>query len=187
MQAGDQRSSPNISDGNIYRGHDKLEKMIDMMKTLTAILLMMLSITAAGQRQVIATAGNSDENAEGSLSWTMGEPAVNTWSSSGAMITQGFQQSNLEVSTLVEPDPGSFLRAIAYPNPVQDMMRVEVKNRGNTILYLELYDMNGRLLDKQQVQSNPSRLDFGEHPAGEYILQLKTAEKRIQSFKIIKR
>lgn len=148
---------------------------------------MMLSITANGQRQVIATAGDSDENAEGSLSWTIGELAVATWSSSGTMITQGFQQSNLEVSTLIEPDAGSGFWAIAYPNPVRDRMSVEVENWSKTTLYLELYDMSGRLLHKQQVQSNPSRLDFGEHPAGEYILQLMTAKKRIQSFKIIKR
>lgn len=158
-----------------------------MIKIQTTLLLLLLSLSVAGQRQVVSTAGEFNRNSDGSLSWTLGELTISTWSSSETMLTQGFQQSNLVVSTRIEPAAGSVFRAIAYPNPVRDRMSVEVDNWSKTTLYLELYDMNGRLLHKQQVQSNPSRLDFGGHPAGEYILQLKKAGKLIQSFKIIKR
>ena len=65
------------------------------MKHLALIIGCIISLTVAGQSvspEVIASSGNYYEAANASLSWTLGEVAVETYSSGGITLTQGFQQ-----------------------------------------------------------------------------------------------
>ncbi|OQX82230.1 MAG: hypothetical protein B6D64_00925 [Bacteroidetes bacterium 4484_276] len=66
------------------------------MKTLITTIAIWLSATVLyGQSvspEVIATSGGYFENAEISLSWTLGETVTETFSSGNVTLTQGFQQ-----------------------------------------------------------------------------------------------
>lgn len=72
---------------------------------------------------VIASSGGFFSNANGSLSYTVGEMTmVQTFTSSNNILTQGFQQPNDNIVGLLDfvKDPtGTF---VLYPNPVVDKL-----------------------------------------------------------------
>jgi hypothetical protein len=56
------------------------------------VLTMLLISQQVCPQQVVATAGGYYDNVTGSLSWTLGEIATETFSNGGYILTQGFQQ-----------------------------------------------------------------------------------------------
>ena len=97
------------------------------MKKLYFLLLTVLCAASANAQtpmltpQVIASTGGFSSNANGSLSYTVGEMTmVQTFSANGNILTQGFQQPNDLTIGLIEvthDDYGSF---VVYPNPSVD-------------------------------------------------------------------
>lgn len=70
---------------------------------------------------VIASTGGFSQNANGSLSYTVGEMTmVQTFSANGNILTQGFQQPNDVVSGLIDLSQTDFGAVIVYPNPAVD-------------------------------------------------------------------
>jgi hypothetical protein len=61
------------------------------------VILFMNSITA---QEVISTTGKHIENDNGSISWTIGEPIIETILENENSVTQGFHQPSLAVPTL---------------------------------------------------------------------------------------
>ena len=159
-----------------------------MKRQILFFMLLFLSGGAlSAQLQVIATAGDVNENDNGSISWTLGETVVGTLETSDGIVTQGFQQSNLEVTTTVEEPEDLDIQTTAYPNPVQNQLTVEVQNQENLELHYQLFDLNGKLLQEEPVEASRFTLSLGEYPAGQYILQIRSDQELIKSFNIVKR
>ena len=71
--------------------------------------------------QVIASTGAFAANANGSLSYTVGEMTmVETFSAGGSFLTQGFQQPNEKITGLIDLTQSEFGSFVVYPNPVVD-------------------------------------------------------------------
>ena len=72
---------------------------------------------------VIASTGGFSSNANGSLSYTVGEMTmVQTFSASGNILTQGFQQPNDNITGLLDLTQDAFGSFVIYPNPAVDNM-----------------------------------------------------------------
>jgi len=72
---------------------------------------------------VIASTGGFSSNANGSLSYTVGEMTmVQTFSANGNILTQGFQQPNEVLTGLIDLTQGQFGSFVVYPNPAVDNM-----------------------------------------------------------------
>ena len=155
------------------------------------ILFFMLLFFTGGaltaQLQVISSAGGVAENSNGSISWTLGETVVGTFEGSNNVLAQGFQQGNLVVATGVETPPEVDIQTSVYPNPVENRLNIHIENRENTALNYALYDMNGKLLQKEPVESSSFTIGLGGYPAGQYILQIRSGQELIKSFNIVKR
>nr|NQU92395.1 hypothetical protein [Bacteroidota bacterium] len=65
--------------------------MKNLVCSFIAIACFAFSITSNAQ-QVIASAGGFYEGENISLSWTLGEPVIETFEGNGIILTQGFQQ-----------------------------------------------------------------------------------------------
>lgn len=159
-----------------------------MKRPVLFIMLLFLSGGAlTAQLQVISTAGGVAENSNGSVSWTLGETVVGSLEGSNTTISQGFQQGNLEVTTGIETSPGVEIQTRVYPNPVKDILNVEIENQENTGLNFALYDIEGKLLKEGIVESPSFTINLGGYPAGQYILQVSSEQQIINSFNILKR
>jgi hypothetical protein len=69
------------------------------------------------------------------------------------------------------PDPSQMVRT--YPNPVKDNITIECS--GTIMEMIGLYDINGRLIQTENVQSNKIDLSVSGLQPGIYILKVKTA------------
>jgi hypothetical protein len=98
---------------------------------------------------VIASAGNYAEAGSISLSWTLGEIAVSTLEQGDLILTQGFQQSYLDKDNNIDLDPIDW-QIVAYPNPVDNELKIQFNVLEPTDFWVEIQDVTGRILSQKQ-------------------------------------
>ena len=81
--------------------------------------------------------------------------------------------------------------AIVYPNPVRDVLNIEVSNSENQLTIVRLFDISGRLVKELQAQheagQNVMKLDLSEFANGMYTVLVFGNHKLILSNKVDKR
>ncbi|MCS6934855.1 MAG: T9SS type A sorting domain-containing protein [Chitinophagales bacterium] len=116
--------------------------------TLTIINSFAVSVIAQSLTPtVIASAGAFAQNANGSLSYTVGEMTmVETFSANGNILTQGFQQPNQIIIGLLDITRDAFGSFVVYPNPAVDNLYFgfEFPEAGN--VKVALYNTLGQKL-----------------------------------------
>lgn len=154
---------------------------------LMLILLPGFSLTW-GQVQltptVLSSAGGYNEASGISLAWTMGELAVSTLSTTGMILTQGFQQPFLlDIGSAID-DPEFRWSVDAYPNPVSEMLNLRFNIDKPMDLQLELYDITGKKLVIKKLPSvmpgGRATLDFSGLRKGIYILKITNEKQKIR-------
>jgi hypothetical protein len=154
-------------------------------KKIFTLLLGFWSIIAVGQPlEVISSAGDYFDNGSGSISFTIGECLISTENSATLILTQGFQQP------IVVVEPNSINKALdfnisVFPNPVQEhvILKVEVSNG----LHYLLYDIKGALIERNQLHSAETEIDFSQLGPSTYILKIFKNTEAARTFKIIKK
>ncbi len=151
------------------------------MKKLLIIFLLGLPFMASGQkvdRQVVAASGDYFEAPSTNIAWTLGELAVEHFTTGNLLLTQGFQQGNMVV-TSIRGIPSEF-SLNAYPNPVVDILIVETEKLD---LKYRLVDIHGQVLENGTINSSSFELDFTSFTSGIYFLWIEEN----QTHKIIKK
>ena len=164
------------------------------MKTIVIIFLLTCPLMALAQsieRDVVASGGAYETSANMSLSYTVGEPVIETKSASSLVLTQGFQQSGTDtIVGIVEQ--GTAMRIKAYPNPTPDVVVLEVNTDEQRDFRLDVYDVQGKkqAIPDKELSVNGSmkkELDFGDLAAGNYFIRLRSGQgKTIKTIKVQK-
>ena len=95
--------------------------------------------------QVIASTGGYSSNANGSLSYTVGEMTmVQTFSANNNILTQGFQQPNDIPTGLLDITQDDFGSFVVYPNPAVDNAWLAFQMPEAGRVTIALYDMLGQ-------------------------------------------
>ena len=116
-------------------------------------------------------------------SWTSYEGTVNetnntiTYTFSDAVSFKAVTASAAGATLTVEDLSPTASSIYVYPNPTADRIYIQADN----IKKVELFDLMGRKVRS----SNQSQMDMSRLSSGNYIMQVKTQNKK-QSFKIIK-
>lgn len=131
---------------------------------------------------VITTSGTSFNNGGSQLDWTLGEPVTATYNSSGNMLTQGFHQPNLLI-TSVENQETAYSVDV-FPNPAIDYVQLQFKNLKEELL-IELFAADGKLLESKQTITD-IQFSMINYPAGAYLLSVKSGQSKIKTYKVIK-
>jgi hypothetical protein len=150
------------------------------------LLIGSLGYTQSASPQVTAAAGDHFSGTNAQLSWTIGEPMIETYINDANQLTQGFHQTNLMVTALV--DLAGSIPVTVYPNPATDVLNIEWPEIPAP-LTLTLYDGTGKQLLMQKIldQTMSETLDLSTYPAGSYFLSLSDLDGQpIQTFKILK-
>ena len=163
-----------------------------MLKKYLFILFLITggAITAAAQSlspTVLSSSGGFESSEGTSLSWTTGEVMIQSFSEGSIMLSQGFQQGNITVSTAVDEMSESAMDVQIYPNPVNDILNMEFKNMVDHTIQLNLVDLTGKTVLRKEFSqpSNTVRLNLSSVSSGSYMLEVRAAEKR-KVFKIVK-
>ena len=156
-----------------------------MFKTSFFPILFLLFFVHYGiAQEVISSSGSSFENSDARLSWTLGEPVIETFTSDQSVLTQGFQQSKLTVTAINQISDNS-IRIKVYPNPVTSQLTIETGK--NEKFNFSLIDLNGKVLIKKEVKEFVETVDMQAFIPGSYFLTVFSNNgKQLQTFKVIK-
>lgn len=160
------------------------------MKTLLTLILFICGLLFANaqsiDKQVVASAGETNSNANTTINSTIGEPIVGLKGSS-ATINQGFlagiaNNSALSTDTF-EANPNVKL----YPNPFTDRINISIlQSQGN--VNATIYNTTGKKVAQQTINATLQNISLGHLTAGMYVVQLHFTETNThKSFKIIKK
>ncbi len=136
-------------------------------------------------QEVIASSGNYYQNENGTISWTLGETAIETYSSADMILTQGFQQPAIIISTYTEELDADF-QISAYPNPTKAHVILSTGKKHTDNLTYRVYDMQGQLVISNPIEGLQTLIAFDGLQSGTYFIRITHEEKSVKVFKIIK-
>lgn len=150
------------------------------MKTTALFITLQLLMFAGFTQSVVSSAGLVSQTNDFSLSWTIGETVTGTGISSSTILTQGFQQPWITITSVRESETNEFL---VYPNPVDRFLTLEGELEGSSI---QLFNAEGKLIDYQRPSGSMYSMNFNTMSTGVYLLIINTKEGQRQQFNIVK-
>jgi hypothetical protein len=143
------------------------------MRNLIFVSFLILSVNISAQ-EVIASGGDFFQQANGSLSFTIGEPVGETYYNS-TILTQGFQQDFENI--LSTQDLQNFMLFEVYPNPFSSEITIKYKPISTAEYSIELKDASGKEIYNSNYffsSSNYSlKISVSSLSSGFYFLQLR--------------
>jgi len=155
------------------------------LKSLGVATLLAFNIflfTATAQESINAT-GKDALGSGGSVSYSVGQVIYTTNSGTTGSVAQGVQQPFI-LATGIDEAKGITLSA--YPNPTTDYLTLEVKDFDLSALHFQLYDMQGKLLQREKITSNQTRIALSNLVPATYFVKVTESSKELKTFKIIK-
>lgn len=134
------------------------------------------------ERTVVASDGGNFTGTAQSISWTIGEPCSEILTGGGRMLTQGFQQPQLKISSsFVETYSEHEGKLFVYPNPVEQFLNLSFEDLPAGNYVSELYDLRGALIQRFRHQvaegTQTFQLDLGYLQNAEYILRVSGTDQ----------
>jgi hypothetical protein len=167
-----------------------------MKRLIFTVIISSISVLLFGQNDtissyVVASAGGDTTVNGVSVSWTLGEVAIETIATndSSIILTQGFQQGYFEITSIGEPLSDDFELKI-YPNPASEYIYIDLTSKNIKSMLVEIYNMEGKLVynKKYESLSGPSQISLNGLNSNQYILRVsESSGKVLQTFKLIKR
>lgn len=100
--------------------------------------------------EVISSAGDYFVGSNVTLSWTIGEAVIETFTGTNCILTQGFQQPFISVTGIKKLEDKN-LKIKVFPNPASDFLNVRFIATEKIDLIIELIDLNGKVLLNEKV------------------------------------
>jgi hypothetical protein len=150
------------------------------------IFIFSLSCGSLKAQQVISSAGTSATGTGVQLSWTIGEPVVETFTGTSAVLTQGFHQSRLTV-TSVDPTLFPEMDLSIYPNPVSTSLKLQISGDRLQNLNYMLFNMEGKAILAKDIESSSELIKMELFSPGTYLLKVFRDDNiPLKTFKVIK-
>ncbi|OGU56772.1 MAG: hypothetical protein A2X64_01650 [Ignavibacteria bacterium GWF2_33_9] len=152
-------------------------------------MVLLLGLGQAGlQAQTnLSTSGGNASGSGGSVSYSVGQVVYNTHTGTNYSLAEGVQQPyEISVITGLEESKSINLLVVAYPNPTNDFITLEVKDFEPATLHFQLYDINGKLLQKQKITDNRTSIVMKNLVTSTYFVKVIQGNEEVKTFKIIK-
>jgi hypothetical protein len=157
------------------------------IKKMIWCCIFVLGMTGIHAQEVIPITGGNASGSGGFVNYTIGQLVYNTYTGVNGSVAQGIQQP-YEISTVsgIEEVNGITLQYNVYPNPTLDYIILKVENFQLLMLNFQLYDFNGKLLQKHQIDNSETKVSFNGLLPAVYFLKVIQDDKEVKIFKIIK-
>ena len=159
-----------------------------MKKLVFTIFMMTLACAVMAQTDIVPAGGTATGGA-GTVTYTVGQIAVQSADNGDKSVLEGVQQP-YEIQTVgINDYPGITLDAVVYPNPTMNVLNLRISNYEipSEGLTAQLYDANGRLLQTVTVSDLETRFDLGTYATATYQLRVLDGKQLLKTFKIVKR
>ncbi len=132
----------------------------------------------------LVSSGGNFANSSAQISWTLGDFQTKTYAKETLLLTQGFLQSNITVTSVLELDNSEKIHVNVYPNPVSTYVNMEIINKDNKKLSWQLINQSGNIIKIDDINNTHVKIDFRAYQTGVYYL--KTFSKDGTYLKIFK-
>ena len=160
------------------------------MKKLYSLLFILMGVLTVSAQSAIVPVGGDALSNNGSVSYTVGQIAVQTSANTnGVAVGEGVQQPYEIMTVGVDEYPKIVLNAVVYPNPTDNIAQLqlngfEIPSDG---LRAHLYDGNGKMLQTLTVTDDLTTFHIGQYANGTYYLELRDGKRVLKTFKIIRK
>ena len=161
-----------------------------MKKFIIFTILLSIAGIVAAQSAIVPVGGDASSSS-GSVSYTVGQIAVQTVANSGGSISvaEGVQQPYEIQAVGVDDYPQITLNAVVYPNPTENLAQLQLN--GFEIpadgLRASLYDSRGKLLQVIAVTDDLTSFQIGQYATGTYYLELLDGKRVLKTFKVVRK
>ena len=154
---------------------------------LSAVLLLGLGLTGLQAQESVNTSGGNASGSGGSASYSVGQVAYQTHTGTSGSVAEGVQQPyEISVVAGLEEAKGINLSVSAYPNPSSDYLTLSISEFDISNLSYQLYDMQGKLLQNEEITGNETRIVMSNLAPATYFVRVISGSQPIKEFKIIK-
>ena len=157
-----------------------------MKKAGLFLLFILLGLSILPAQEVISPSGNSFQNQHYSLSFTLGELAVETYISDELTLTQGMHQPEISIVSVVEHLNDPFGLRV-YPNPATDFINLQINDSDQGSLSYKLFNLSGQLLQSERIEKPLSQVSLRGHDSGYYLLVIYKAQHPLKTFRLLKK
>jgi len=152
------------------------------MKKLCLVLVVSCIGYGLYAQEIVSASGDYFQGEGASISFTIGEPVTETFSSSEKTLTQGFQQYFAPISGIGE-DKTELPEYRIFPNPVTDQLNLSgIAQKVD----LSVYDASGNQLFKAREVVCPVKIETSGLSSGLYLLKISSEGKEQLTLKFQK-
>ncbi|OFX43163.1 MAG: hypothetical protein A2046_03040 [Bacteroidetes bacterium GWA2_30_7] len=146
------------------------------MKTIIIVAILFVCTYAKSQtivQDVISSGGGYYDNGNSKLSVTIGETFTDTYSNSNNTITQGFQQSDYNI-TSIEETAKEGISATVFPNPTTNKINLKFEQKTDESISYVLSDYSGKIIKNYDIIKDETviEIDFSKLSSGIYFLKV---------------
>lgn len=122
---------------------------------------------------LVSCGGTYSSGSGGSVSWSIGEPVIETATSTNNHVTQGFHQGEIYVTGI---EALAEISILVFPNPTSESVTIEI----NEPVSVSIYDMAGRFVCSYELIEAINSIDVTSFSRGTYnmIFERKGSENR---------
>jgi len=158
----------------------------EKVKLSTVFLLEFGLIGLHAQTTTPATGGKASGSG-GVACYSIGQVVYTTNTGINGSVAQGvLQPYEILEETGIEKFQGINLSVTAYPNPVTDNLILEVENVECLTLNVQLYDIQGKLLENMKILGRQTCMDLSNLVPATYFIKVFQGNSEVKIFKIIK-
>lgn len=159
-------------------------KQKDMkQKWCLALILSSGSMILSAQQSAISSAGGLFKNISGSVSFTVGESFLSTFTSTNLTLSPGIFYLD-PGSTGTKSKLTSNFEISVSPNPANEYVTITSEKKEE--LFYVLYDLNGKILEEEEITGTETRISLKSLSPSVYFIKVLQNSSEVKYFKIIK-
>ena len=149
-----------------------------------SVFFVMSGVIAFSQSAIVPMGGDM-EGSGVTISYTIGQIAVQYNNEGGVIISEGVQQP-YEIQTIgIDNYPSITLNAMVYPNPTTSNLQLAISNEeyeGE----VKVFDTNGKYLYSKKIEGNKTEIPMSDLATGTYFVNVLNGTQILKSFKVVK-
>lgn len=157
------------------------------IRSFIALLLFWFALSGMQAQKSIATTGGSGFGNGGTLNYSIGQMVYTNTTGSIGTLSYGVQQAfEFTVVTSLKDNKGIALECTVYSIPNTNIVVLKIERFQLNPLMYQLYDLNGKLLERHSVVSIETSINMSQRPSATYLLTVTQKDKMVHSIRISK-
>lgn len=159
--------------------------MQNLYKNTLLFAFLSLCCTALWSQADIVPLGGDATDGGFTVSYTVGQVAVQANSDGSTTIYEGVQQP-YEIQIIgIDDYPGITLNAVVFPNPTIGNVQLTI-NDEQLEGEVKVFDMNGKFLFVKKIEGESTEIPMSNLAAGTYFVNVCQGQQVLKTFKVIK-